>query len=152
VKFAARALKKLLHERGVKSFVMTTGVVGLHVVVPLKRRHRFDEVRAVARGIADALAAKHPRLLTTQVRKNKRRGRLFLDYTRNAYAETSVAPYALRAVAGAPVAMPIRWSELSSLKSARRYTIKNAPARLSRAGDAWQGISTYACSLSALRE
>lgn len=152
VKFAARVLKKLLDERGVASFVMTTGVVGLHIVVPLKRQHAFDAVRLVARRIAETLAKQYPDKLTTEVRKNKRRGRLFMDYTRNAYAQTSVAPYALRARPGAPVAMPLAWDELPRLKNARQYTIKNALARLGRTGDAWKGMNARVYPLSALRE
>ncbi|HEX6306004.1 MAG TPA: hypothetical protein VFZ76_17530, partial [Anaerolineales bacterium] len=85
---------------------------------------------------------------TTEVRKNKRQGRLFLDYLRNAYAQTSVAPYAVRAKPGAPVATPITWDELGdpSLNS-QTYTMKNIFRRLGQKDDPWEDMMRRAKSI-----
>jgi bifunctional non-homologous end joining protein LigD len=112
VKFAAKAVRDILNDVELKSFLMTTGSRGLHVVVPLDRTADFDTTRQFARDLVEALAQREPEKLTTEVRKDQRRGRLFLDYLRNSYAHTSVPPYALRAVSGAPVATPLDWEEL----------------------------------------
>ena len=79
---------------------MTTGSRGLHVVVPLDRSADFDVVRAFAKDVADFLVQKEPDRFTTETRKVKRQGRLFLDYLRNAYGQNSVAPYAIRTKPG----------------------------------------------------
>ena len=112
VKFAARALKKALDENSLNCFVMTTGSRGQHLVVPIRPDHAFDRVREFAESLAENAAADHPERLTTAARKQKRRGRLLIDFMRNAYGQTSVVPYALRALPGAPVAAPLRWEEL----------------------------------------
>ncbi|MEU5361992.1 non-homologous end-joining DNA ligase [Streptomyces sp. NPDC005925] len=127
VREAARQLGGLLDELDLPSGLMTTGSRGLHVVVPLNGRHGFDEVREFARDVADTLAAAHPDRLTTAARKKDRGDRLYLDVQRNAYAQTAVAPYAVRALPGAPVATPVAWESLADPGlHARRWTIADA--------------------------
>src|SRR5438067_994273 len=109
---AARELKKLLDELDLPAYLKTTGSRGLHVVVPLDRNPDFDSVRAFARSLAELVVAEDPHQYTLEQHNNKRRGRVFIDINRNAYAQTAVAPYAVRARAGAPVAVPIDWGEL----------------------------------------
>ncbi|MFH7596401.1 non-homologous end-joining DNA ligase [Streptomyces racemochromogenes] len=124
VREAALGLHRLLDELELPSSLMATGSRGLHVVVALDRRTPFDDVRAFARGVADVLAARHPDRFTTEPRKKARRGRLYLDVQRNAYAQTAVAPYAVRARPGAPVAAPLAWSDLDDPGlSSRRWTL-----------------------------
>src|SRR2546430_10293536 len=84
-----------------------SGSRGVHLLVLLDRHTDFDTARHFARRVADVLAERHSDRLTTEARKNKRRGRLYLDTQRNAYAQTSVAPYAVRARPHAPVATPL---------------------------------------------
>ncbi|WP_128982565.1 non-homologous end-joining DNA ligase [Streptomyces roseicoloratus] len=130
---AARRLRALLDDLGLPSLPMTTGSRGLHVVVPLLRRDTFDEVRAFAHDVADVLAARHPDELTTAARKKERRGRLYLDVQRNGYGQTAVAPYAVRARPGAPVAAPLDWAELDEPGlTARRWTVRDAAELLDR--------------------
>jgi len=140
VRDGARAIRELIEEVGLVPFAMTTGGRGVHVVVPIDRGPEFDDVRAFARGVADLLAERHPDRFTTETRKAKREGRLFLDYLRNSYAQTAVPPYAVRPRPGAPVAMPIAWDELdeSDLRG-DRWTIESARRRLARADDPWKG-------------
>lgn len=144
VKFAARKLKKVLEENGLTPFVMTTGSKGLHVTVPLEPEHSFDRVREFAEGLAENLASEYPDRLTTESRKKKRRGRLLLDYMRNAYGQTSVVPYALRALPQAPVATPLDWEELGhSSLNPRSYTLENIFRRLGRKEDPWGSMFRY---------
>lgn len=142
----AKRLREVLEkDLGLKAFVMTTGSKGLHVVVPLKRDADFDEVRAFARKIGELLAKEEPDKYTIEQRLNKRKNRIFIDYLRNAYAQTGVAPYAVRAIEGAPVAMPVDWSELKAGLHAQKYTIKNSKDRLKK--DPWAKMNASAKSL-----
>jgi bifunctional non-homologous end joining protein LigD len=145
VRSGARSLRAALESAGLVPFVQTTGSRGLHVVAPLDRSADFDTVRAFAREVADAVAADDPQHLTTEQRKQKRRGRIYLDIMRNAYAQTAVAPYALRARPGAPVATPLDWDELLSTEMGpQRYTAANLFRRLARRADPWAGIDRHA--------
>ncbi|MGW0698416.1 non-homologous end-joining DNA ligase [Streptomyces sp. NPDC002867] len=128
VRRAARGLGELLGELRLPAQLMTTGSRGLHVVVPLSGTSGFDETRAFAQEVAETLAARDPRHLTTAVRKQARGDRLYLDVQRNGYAQTAVAPYSVRAKPGAPVAVPIGWDQLDDPGlTARRWTIADAP-------------------------
>ncbi|WP_330454920.1 MULTISPECIES: non-homologous end-joining DNA ligase [unclassified Streptomyces] len=136
VREAALGLHGLLDELELPSLVMTTGSRGLHVVVALDRRDDFDGVRAFARAVADALVAREPDRFTTEARKKARGDRLYLDVQRNAYAQTAVAPYAVRARPGAPVAAPLAWEDVDDPDlDARRWTLRDADALLDR--DPW---------------
>ncbi|MGW5242993.1 non-homologous end-joining DNA ligase [Streptomyces sp. NPDC004129] len=127
VREAARQTGELLDELRLPSGLMTTGSRGLHIVVPLDGSHDFDEVRAFAKDLAEALAAAHPDRLTTAARKRDRGDRLYLDVQRNAYAQTAVAPFTVRALPGAPVATPLTWEQLDDPDvHARRWTIADA--------------------------
>lgn len=138
VRRAARLLGELLGELRLPSVLMTTGSRGLHVVVPLVRRHAFDEVREFAKDVADLLAAAHPDRLTTEARKAARGDRLYLDVQRNGYAQTAVAPYSVRAREGAPVATPIGWDQLEDPGlTARRWNITDVADQA--AADPWEG-------------
>jgi bifunctional non-homologous end joining protein LigD len=145
---AAKRLRALLEAQGLTAYVKTTGSRGLHVLVPLNRRAHFDEVRAFAREVARDLAGSDPERLTTDVRRSKRRGRIFVDTARNSYAQTAVPPYAVRARDGAPVAAPLNWNELENprLKS-DRFNVRNILDRLQRRGDPWKDLEEHAQSL-----
>jgi bifunctional non-homologous end joining protein LigD len=140
VKEAAWILKKELDARKLKSFIMTTGSHGVHVVVPLNRRANFDEVKAYAREIAQKLAAENPKILTTELNKKKRGQRTFIDYLRNGFGATAVAPYGVRPKQGAPIATPLSWKELDSIKSSQEFNIKNIFKRLEKINDPWKGF------------
>jgi DNA ligase D-like protein (predicted polymerase) len=99
---AARALREVLEAIDLVPYLMTTGSRGLHVVVPLDRSADFDTARALAGHVAASVADQAPDRFTVEQRKEKRRGRVYLDTMRNACAQTAVAPYAVRALPGAP--------------------------------------------------
>jgi len=149
VRFAAQLLREALEEVGLTPLVMTTGSRGLHVVTPLDRQADFDSVRAFARELVELLANREPDRLTVEPRKNKRKGRLFLDYLRNAYAQTATAPYAVRAKPGAPVATPLDWHELNNSElHSQQYNLGNIFRRLSQKTDPWQGKMDQTGSLA----
>jgi bifunctional non-homologous end joining protein LigD len=148
-RLAALALGDLLRGAGLEPFAMVTGSRGVHVWTPLQRRHGFDEVRAVAGAIARRLAERDD-ALTTEMRKEKRRGRVLVDVMRNTYAHTAVAPYSVRARDGAPVATPLRWEELEDAKlRADGFGIHDALRRAERDGDPWAQIARHAGTLTA---
>jgi bifunctional non-homologous end joining protein LigD len=124
VREAARLLGELLDEFRLPSALMTTGSRGLQVVVPLNGHHGFDEAREFAKDVADTLAEAHPDRFTTAARKKDRGDRLYLDVQRNAYAQTAVVPFTVRARPGAPVATPVTWDQLDDPDlDAGRWTI-----------------------------
>ncbi|MFE0171031.1 non-homologous end-joining DNA ligase [Streptomyces sp. NPDC059002] len=139
VRAAARLAGELLDQLGLPSALMTTGSRGLHVIVPLNGHHDFDDVRDFAKDVADTLAAAHPDRLTTAARKKDRGSRLYLDVQRNAYAQTAVAPFSVRAAPGAPVAVPLAWEQLDDpAVHARRWTIADAVEQART--DPWAGV------------
>jgi len=147
---AARWLKGLLDTLELPSYVQTTGSRGLHVIVPLDRTASFDEARDFARGIADCLASRHPDALTIEQRKSRRGQRVFIDYLRNAYGQTSVAPYAVRAKEGAPVATPLDWDEVgASSLHPQRYHLRNIGRRLGQKDDPWRDMARHGHSVHA---
>jgi bifunctional non-homologous end joining protein LigD len=143
VKSAAKVFYYFLgNELGLNTFLMTTGSRGLHVVVPIYSNENFDVVREFGQDIAKVISNLHPREMTIEVRKNKRKGRIFLDTARNAYAQTAVPPYSVRPNENAPVAAPIDWDELSNKKlDSQSYNIKNIFKRLNNTSDPWKNIN-----------
>ena len=144
----ALLLGELLLSRKLNPFVMTTGSKGLHVVVPLNGRQDFDTVRESAKKMAELAASKKPDQFTTEQRKNKRQGRLYLDVSRNAYGQTAVAPYAVRPIEGAPVATPLDWDELRKGNlTAQKYNIKNIFRRLAQKRNPWKDLDKRSTTL-----
>jgi bifunctional non-homologous end joining protein LigD len=153
VRLAAKALRDLFDELGLRAFVKTTGSRGLHVTVPLDRKQDFDTARQFAQDVARVLARRHSKRLTVEPRKNKRRGRLYLDTGRNSYAQHAVAPYAVRAIEGAPIATPLSWDEFAEKKlTAQSFNMKNIFQRLSRTSDPWKNLRRSMRSFKAARK
>lgn len=145
----ARALHSLLDEKlGLNTFLMTTGSKGMHVVCPIKPEIKFEEVRNFAKETAYYLADQHSDSFTVETRKDQREGHLFIDYLRNAYAQTSIPPYSVRAIEGAPVAAPLEWEEVSKQGlDSQSYTIRNIFKRLSQKDDPWASFRKKATKL-----
>ena len=148
VRRTALELGEILRAAGVEPWAMTTGSRGLHVVVALRRRHGFTEVRDAAVAVGTELVDRHPEELTLAFRKVKREGRLFVDVNRNGYGATAVAPFAVRPRPGAPVATPLRWEELEDpgLRP-DGWTLRTV---LDREAGAWDGIGAAAGPLPRL--
>jgi bifunctional non-homologous end joining protein LigD len=144
VRAAARAAGELLRAIGLAPHAMTTGSRGIHVTVPI-RRAPFEDAFALAKAVAERLAAEHARTLTTEFHKAKRGERIFVDVLRNRYAQHAVPPYAVRARPRAPVAAPLHWDELADARlEPDRWTIATLPDRLAADGDPWHGIGARA--------
>lgn len=153
VRFAARCVRELLTAVDLDPHLMTTGSRGLHVVAPLDRAASFDEVRGLARALARRLAADHPEQLTVAQRKDQRGDRLYLDVLRNAYGQTTVLPYSLRARPGLPVATPLTWDELDRPElGPRTYHLANVRQRLAQKEDPWRTIDERPGSARQARE
>jgi bifunctional non-homologous end joining protein LigD len=148
IQWAAKELKKVLESIQLTSFVMTTGSRGAHIVVPLKRIHSFDYVRAIAQNIARIVAKKYSQDLTLEIRKTNRGKRIFIDTLRNAFGQTGVCPYAIRPKEGAPIATPLEWNEfLHKRMQSTYFTLSNIRKRMSKKEDPWSQMGTYAHSL-----
>ncbi len=153
VQQCARDFRKVIDELEMTAFVMTTGSKGIHIVLPLDRKSEFDEVREFAKNLAHLLAGREPEKYTTETLKKKRKGRLFLDYLRNSYGQTSVATYGLRARKGAPVATPLDWDEIGDKDlHAQSYHFKNIFRRLGRKENPWKDFFKKQNSLEKARE
>lgn len=137
----ARNLRQRLAALGLGAFVRTTGGKGLHVVVPLQPSARWDEAKAFSRALAQRHAREDPGGLTANMSKARREGRIFIDYLRNGRGATAIANYSTRARDGAPVAVPLRWRELSGAMAPDRYNTANLMRRLGALkGDPWAGF------------
>ena len=129
---ATLAVRRRLADLGLESFVKTTGGKGLHVVMPLTRRHDWDEVKAFAKAVAADMVKREPGKYTDNVRKERRKGRVFIDYLRNGRGATYIAPFSTRARPGAPVSVPVAWDALGPDLSSDRWNVETLPARLER--------------------
>ncbi len=148
VRWAALQLHDCLNTLDLSSFVKTTGSRGLHVEVFLDRSASFDETRAFAKAVAKELVDRAPERLTIAHRKDQRGARVFIDYLRNAYGQTAVAPYAVRAISGAPIATPLDWREVSNASlSPQRYRIDNIFRRLGQKNDPWSNFFEHPASI-----
>jgi bifunctional non-homologous end joining protein LigD len=138
---AAQLLRKLLKQLSLESFLRTTGGKGLHVVVPLRPACKWPQVKDFAQGLANTLVQLHPLEFLATASKAQRNGKIFVDYLRNTRGATSVASYSLRARPGAPVAVPLRWTELGKLTGGDAFDLHTTLSRLSRLRtDPWEGI------------
>lgn len=144
---AALLLRDILQKKyQLKAFVTTTGSRGLHVVVPIKRKHKFAEVSKFARQVAQILIDTDPKKYTLHQRKEKRKGRLYIDIMRNGKGQTVMAPYSLRPKEGAPVATPLSWDELKNRSlRADSFTIHTIGTRLKK--NPWAGMERSAKTL-----
>ena len=130
LKLAAQDLRQRLKQLGLDCTLKTTGGKGLHVTVPLAAKDEWPKVKAFAAAVADEMAASTPAAYVATMSKAKRTGKIFVDYFRNDYTATSIADYGVRARPGAPVAVPISWRELDTLKDPAQFTIIDVIERL----------------------
>ncbi len=148
----ALTTRDFLAELGLQTYLKTTGGKGLHVVLPLTPRADWDEVKAFAKAIAEALAAAEPKKYTSKLPKADRKGKVFIDYLRNGRGATSIAPFSTRARSGAPVSAPLFWEELEGDVRANTFTVRNLPERLEGLpGDPWEGFTKVRQTITKLK-
>ncbi len=132
VKNAALELREIFDHLKLRSFVKLSGGKGLHVHVPFEPLYDWDQVKGFAQAIALEMASRDPQLYTAKISKHQRRGRIFVDYLRNGYGATAVAPYVLRAREPSSVALPISWEDLRKIKSPSVFTLQKTLAYLAK--------------------
>jgi DNA ligase D len=145
---AAFQLREVLQDLGFVPFIKTTGGKGLHVVLALARRQGWPEVRRFAEAFATTMARRHPTRFTSNMAKTHRRGRIFLDYLRNARSATAVAAYSLRARPGVPASTPVSWEELREIDHPADLNYATVPVRLTKVDDPWAGLAGSARALT----
>ena len=150
LKAAAVEVRDFLADLGLKSFLKSTGGKGLHVVAPIAPKQGWDEVKAFAKAIADALVEVRADRYTANPLKRTRVGKIFVDYLRNQRGGSAIVNYSTRAKPNASVACPLAWDELKGLKVASPYTLKTLPMRLkAKRSDPWEGFFSTRQSITA---
>ena len=135
---SAREVRERLEALGLVGFCKTTGGKGLHVVTPLKAKGiAWDVAKAFARDLCKAMAADAPDRYLINMAKKERTGRIFLDYLRNDRMATAVAPLSPRGRPGAPVSMPITWTQVKKGLDPAKYTVRTAPSLIAKS-KAWE--------------
>jgi len=127
---AAHLVRERLSDMELESFVKTTGGKGLHVVVPLARRHDWDEVKQFSRAFAESIVADDPKRFVAKMAKKERARKIFIDWLRNTEGATAAAPYTVRALKGAPVATPLHWDELGGRLKPAQFHAGNVARRM----------------------
>jgi bifunctional non-homologous end joining protein LigD len=144
----ALLVKQVLDLVGLVSFPKTSGSEGIHILVPVDRRHSFDETRGFSEIVAGAIARAHPRLATTEWTKAKRRG-VLIDSNQNGEGKTIASAYSVRPKPGAPVSTPLRWDEVNASLDPAAFTMDAVLDRVARDGDLFEGVLTTRQSLGA---
>jgi bifunctional non-homologous end joining protein LigD len=117
----------------------------VHVVVPLARRHGWEQVREFSRALASEAARRAPQHYLEHASKADRKGRIFVDYLRNAWGASIITPFSTRSRPGAPVSTPLTWDELRSGAEPMDFTVRTVPARVAALReDPWQGYAEAA--------
>jgi bifunctional non-homologous end joining protein LigD len=148
LRMAALAVRDLLAEMGLPSFVKTSGSKGFHILVPLDAEDDFAVAWRFAQGAGAVLVKRHPDILTQEFIKADRAGRIFVDTGRNAPGATFAAAYAVRPKPGAPVSAPCTWDEVErGGVGPRAFTLRTMSTRLAERGDLWRGIDEQRASL-----
>ena len=134
-------VKEALDALGLVSFAKTSSAEGMHVLVPIERRHTYDETRRFAEIVAGAIARSYPNLATTQWSKAKRRG-VLIDANQNGEGKTIASAYSVRPRPGAPVSTPLRWDEVKSGLDPAQFTMDVVQKRVAQYGDLFEGVLT----------
>ncbi|MDH6170174.1 bifunctional non-homologous end joining protein LigD [Variovorax boronicumulans] len=146
---AALLVKTLLDELGLPSFLKTSGGKGLHVVVPLRRHHGWDEVKGFSQAIVQHLARIVPERFVAKSGPRNRVGKIFADYLRNGFGATTVCAWSARSRPGLGVSVPVAWDELPDLTGAAQWTVANIGERIAVGNAPWEAMERSRTGLSA---
>jgi bifunctional non-homologous end joining protein LigD len=144
----ALLVKETLDTLGLESFPKTSGADGIHVLVPITRRHTYEDTRQFAEIVAGALASTHRGLVTTEWTKSKRKG-VLIDANQNGEGKTIASVYSVRPKEGAPVSTPLRWEEVDESLDPGAFTMEVVRDRVAKHGDLYEGVLKTKQSLSA---
>ncbi len=146
---AALALRDVLEELGLPSWIKTSGSKGYHIAVPLDGKTETDDVAGFAHAVGTLLVVRHPKTLTQEFHKKDRGRRILVDTGRNGYSATFAAAYAVRARPGAPVSAPCTWEEIEEGSvQPKTLTLRNMAARVEKVGDLWADMRRRKRSLN----
>lgn len=141
VRAATLALRDLLEELGLPSWVKTSGSKGFHIVVSLDGTTKMGDAARFANAVGRIFIERDPRHLTQEFSKADRQGRIYVDTGRNGYSATFAAAYAVRAKRGAPVSAPCTWEEIARGKvGPRTFTLRTMARRVAEVGDVWSDM------------
>ena len=152
----ALEVKQRMAEFGLQSFLKTTGGKGLHVVIPIAPRFGWPAIKAFSQAVAMSMAHDSPNRYVATISKAARTGKVFIDYLRNEVTATSIAAFSVRTGPGAPVSLPVSWSELAPGLPMRTISVQNVPSIVENREDPWPAFMECrqelpAVVLSALR-
>jgi len=138
---AAFELKEMLEDLDLKSFVKLTGGKGIHVHIPVAPLYDWDQIKSFSQSLALELVSRNPSKYTSNMSKNLRKKKIFVDYLRNGYGATAIVPYSLRARPTSAIALPLEWKELRRVKSPGEFTMDKALKKIkTRKNDPWAGM------------
>jgi len=137
----ALLIKELLDRVNIKCFPKTSGSEGLHIYVPIQACYSFPIVRETLKNLCNNLVSTFPRLVTTELKKSKRKGKVYLDYLQNGYGKTMASVYCVRPVSDALVSIPLTWSEVEEGVDIHNFTIFNVKKRLDKYGDIFSAVN-----------
>ena len=139
VKAAAIAIRELLADLELKSFVKVTGGKGLHVHVPIEPRYDWEQIKNFTETVCEKISKEHSGEFITRSSKAKRKDKIFLDYLRNSFGATAVCAYSVRSKPGAPVALPLHWEDLKALKAPNLFKLRDVVKKAKSLKDPWTG-------------
>lgn len=150
---ACYEMKKILDKLKLKSFVKVTGGKGIHIHIPVEPIYSWEEIKAFSKALAEEMVSRKPKEYIATMSKVARKGKIFIDYLRNGFGSTAVAPYSLRAKELSSVALPVEWNELKRLMSADQFTLKKALQKIkNRKKDPWRNFFSLKQKISILEE
>jgi bifunctional non-homologous end joining protein LigD len=146
---SARQVRLMLQELGLESFIKTTGGKGLHLVIPIDRRHDWKEAKTFCRQVAELIVRLDHAHFTANMSIAQRTGKIYIDYVRNGRGATAIAPYSPRTRSGAPISVPLAWDELTDKLRSDHFTVRNIANRLETLkDDPWKAMKTMRQSLA----
>jgi len=151
VKEIAFKLKSFLESYGYVPFLKTSGGKGLHIIAPILRNFTHEEMTTSVKKLAQEFVKQNRSISTLHIKKDSRKGKTLIDIYRNLMAQTTVAPYSLRARPTAPVSTPITWKQLEEIHSSTHFHIRNIHDHVATHGDLWEKWRDHASELHDMR-
>ncbi|MDK2822126.1 MAG: bifunctional non-ous end joining protein LigD [Clostridia bacterium] len=137
----ALIIKEILSTVNISCYPKTSGSEGLHIYVPIEPKYSFEVIRKTLKYLCNLLVAQYPKLVTTELNKAKRKGKVYLDYLQNGYGKTMASVYSVRPVPGALVSTPLTWTEIKEGVDFRTFNIFNIKTRIRKMGDIFYPVN-----------